>query len=341
MTACKIEIKSNYWFASYTSGGLPQLKILEAGEFAWFYILEDRSKLTDQKLLLVWDNQRLVSFLNYSETAYISYLSPCFPQAVFYSRMISMGYFQLIFRGTEDPWSLLLFYTMAHFEICPFSRKPLLGCKFGWTEGKRYFELLFILKEKTCCLLFVCGKLVFSLFPSACRICDILCRTIPLLSVAEKEPVCIELEVHQLGCPQKKSLRVWRPQWRSSVQRAEGICWKPPASVTKLCSIFLLLEDGNMQSFASMPVKPAWPHTAFSKCWLRGPPPNKGRNPPISSLLIFLPASSTLVLQGPREFSHTKLLWRCAALQFWCIWKAVQILWECVKCESGRELPLK
>lgn len=102
-----------------------------------------------------------------------------------------------------------------------------------------------------------------------CRICDILCYAMALLSIAEKEPVCIELEVHQLGCPQKKSLRVWRPQVETLC--AEGGNKASAESLQPLllssAAVFFCcfhLEDGSMQSFASMPIKPVWPQHSAS-----------------------------------------------------------------------------
>lgn len=88
---------------------------------------------------------------------------------------------------------------MYHFETCPFYRKPLLGHKFYWTQGKRYFEFLFILEEKLCCLLVehVCVELFSSSFLSpTCSICDILCYVVALLSITEKEPEYIGQDMH-------------------------------------------------------------------------------------------------------------------------------------------------
>lgn len=108
----------------------------------------------------------------------------------------------------------------------------------------------------------------------------------------------------------------------------QATSWNALASIATLHSSFLSPEDGifflmwtYLQSYASLPTKPARPQC--QRVLTTWPPPNWGRNPLTSSLLIFLSASCfcSCSAQAPGSPSLLKKLQKCA-----CRTRSVTIL---------------
>lgn len=150
-----------------------------------------------------------------------------------------------------------------------------------------------------CCLLpeYVCGQLFFFFvpLPPTCTIRESLCYVVALLSIPEEEPEYVRQEI---GLSTKDVSEGMEP---SSIDPLCGEGKKKPFAET-LWPLFLsstvvffhqrtgcFFMWAYLQSCASLPTKPAQPQ--YQQVLTKGLPPNWGRNPLISSLLIFLSAS--------------------------------------------------